>query len=161
MKIRINKLLSDTGLGSRREVEQYITEGRVLVNGRKASLSDQVSENDLVLLDGVDLPIRDLVRDLIAEKTYAGHIEAKNKARSNRNTNPQKARAELQRENASPKSAALRKTSHNNPTNRILRDKEAKAREEEAYGEARTSQRISGGHSAKTHKKTEQNNKSK
>ena len=33
MKMRINKFLAKAGIGSRRGVEKYITEGRVSVNG--------------------------------------------------------------------------------------------------------------------------------
>ncbi|WP_148297420.1 S4 domain-containing protein [Porphyromonas gingivicanis] len=49
--MRINKLLSETGLGSRREVEQLIIEGRVTVNGVLAELTDIIEEEDVVTLD--------------------------------------------------------------------------------------------------------------
>ena len=68
MNVRINKLLSDTGLGSRREVEALIEEGRVWINGDRAELSDVVSEDDVVELDGEELPVRDLLRDMAAEQ---------------------------------------------------------------------------------------------
>ncbi len=51
MNMRINKLLSETGLGSRREVEQLIIEGRVTVNGVLAELTDIIEEEDVVTLD--------------------------------------------------------------------------------------------------------------
>ena len=50
MNIRINKLLSDVGLGSRREVEQLVLDGRVAINGQRAKLTDQVEEEDLSLI---------------------------------------------------------------------------------------------------------------
>ena len=59
MKLRINKLISDAGLGSRRDVEEYIRLGRVKINGRRAQLSDLVSETDVVFFDEVDLPVKD------------------------------------------------------------------------------------------------------
>ena len=40
MKLRINKLISDAGLGSRRDVEEYIRRGRVKINGRVAHLAN-------------------------------------------------------------------------------------------------------------------------
>ena len=44
MKLRINKLISDAGLGSRRDAEDYIRQGRVKVNGRRATLADLVED---------------------------------------------------------------------------------------------------------------------
>ena len=67
MKLRINKLISDAGLGSRRDVEEYIKRGRVKINGRVAHLGDLVSEEDTVFFDEVDLPVKELIRDHIAE----------------------------------------------------------------------------------------------
>lgn len=66
--MRINKLLSETGLGSRREVEQLIMEGRVTVNGVLAELTDIIEEEDVVTLDGEELPVRDLIREFAAEQ---------------------------------------------------------------------------------------------
>ena len=59
MKLRINKLISDAGLGSRRDVEEYIKRGRVKINGRVAHLGDMVSEEDTVFFDEVDLPVKE------------------------------------------------------------------------------------------------------
>lgn len=70
MNIRINKLLSEAGLGSRREVESLVTAGHVQINGRLAQLSDTVEEDDVVLLYGEELPVADLVRDIVAEQRY-------------------------------------------------------------------------------------------
>lgn len=68
MNIRINKLLSDSGLGSRREVEELITDCRVTINGELAKLSDVVEETDIVLLDGEELPVEDIIREYAAEQ---------------------------------------------------------------------------------------------
>ncbi|MBB6275796.1 S4 domain-containing protein [Porphyromonas circumdentaria] len=68
MNMRINKLLSETGLGSRREVEALILEGRVMVNGVLAELADVIEEDDVVTLDGEELPVRDLIREFAAEQ---------------------------------------------------------------------------------------------
>ena len=104
MKLRINKLISDAGLGSRRDVAEYIKRGRVKINGRVAHLGDMVSEEDTVFFDEVDLPVKELIRDHIAEE----------KLQKDRRSE----RAESQRLQAAPKSAALRKGSKNNPENR-------------------------------------------
>ena len=39
--IRLQKLLAGAGFGSRRDVERYLTEERVTVNGRTAKLGDR------------------------------------------------------------------------------------------------------------------------
>lgn len=49
---RIQKLLSSAGVGSRREIEQWISDGRVRVNDQKATLGDRITLNDKVLVDG-------------------------------------------------------------------------------------------------------------
>ena len=52
-KIRINKYLSSSGLGSRRKCEGLVVEGRVRVNGKIISdLGFLVSQNDCVTVDG-------------------------------------------------------------------------------------------------------------
>lgn len=53
---RIQKLIASRGVCSRRKAEQWITEGRVTVNGITASLGDTAGEGDLVLMDGKPLP---------------------------------------------------------------------------------------------------------
>lgn len=121
MKIRINRLLSEAGLGSRREVEVYIKQGRVVLNGKTASLSDLVGLDDLVLVDGVDLPTRDLVREHISLEKVARHVKSKNEERECSTRGKAKERAESQRLKHAPKSAALRKTSKNNPINKRKR----------------------------------------
>lgn len=51
-KERLQKLLANSGLGSRREIEGWIAEGRVTVNGVKAGLGDQAGPGDKVCVDG-------------------------------------------------------------------------------------------------------------
>jgi len=46
--IRLNKYLADLGIGSRREIDEYIKSGKVLVNKKPASLGDQVKEGDSI-----------------------------------------------------------------------------------------------------------------
>ena len=53
MKARVQKILAEAGVCSRRAGEQLITSGRVTVNGRKAHLGDQAdSGRDLICVDG-------------------------------------------------------------------------------------------------------------
>ncbi|MEQ1532122.1 MAG: pseudouridine synthase [Sideroxydans sp.] len=49
---RLQKVLAQAGIGSRREMEVWISAGRVSVNGVVASLGARVSEGDKVLVDG-------------------------------------------------------------------------------------------------------------
>ena len=53
MDERLQKLISSCGLASRRAAEEWITAGRVTVNGRRAHLGDRADlDRDLVLVDG-------------------------------------------------------------------------------------------------------------
>ena len=52
MSDKLQKLLAHAGLGSRREIETWITEGRVSVNGKRAKLGDRAEVSDRILLDG-------------------------------------------------------------------------------------------------------------
>lgn len=52
MTVRLQKLLSTAGLGSRRQIEQWIAEGRLTVAGRVAKLGDRAGPDDEIRLDG-------------------------------------------------------------------------------------------------------------
>ena len=53
MEERLQKLISSCGLASRRAAEEWITAGRVTVNGQKARLGDRADpDRDEVLVDG-------------------------------------------------------------------------------------------------------------
>lgn len=57
MPERLQKIISSAGLMSRRTAEEYITAGRVMVNGRDAALGDKVDAAiDSILVDGKPLP---------------------------------------------------------------------------------------------------------
>jgi 23S rRNA pseudouridine2604 synthase len=53
--MRLNKYLSETGICSRRQADQWIAAGRVTVNGAPAVLGTQVNDGDDVRLDGQPL----------------------------------------------------------------------------------------------------------
>ncbi|HET8991683.1 MAG TPA: pseudouridine synthase [Candidatus Saccharimonadales bacterium] len=55
MAVRINKFVAQTTGISRRQADQLIIEGKVLLNNRKALLGDQVSESDQVSYQGKKL----------------------------------------------------------------------------------------------------------
>jgi 23S rRNA pseudouridine2605 synthase len=48
---RIQKVLAETGLGSRRQIERWIAEGRIVVNGRVAQIGDRLNGNEQVQFD--------------------------------------------------------------------------------------------------------------
>lgn len=52
---RIHKFLANAGVGSRRQIEQWIIDGRVVVNGENASLGQKVSSRDRILVDGKEI----------------------------------------------------------------------------------------------------------
>ena len=56
---RLQKILAERGLGSRREIERWITEGRLAVNGKRAALGDRVRSGDRVALDGRAISIEE------------------------------------------------------------------------------------------------------
>ena len=49
---KLQKILARQGLGSRRSLEQSISEGRVKVNGQVAKLGDRASDSDRIEFDG-------------------------------------------------------------------------------------------------------------
>ncbi|MDU9410491.1 pseudouridine synthase [Pseudomonas sp. zfem001] len=49
---KLQKVLARLGLASRREIETWIAEGRVKVNGAAATLGQRVDANDAIALDG-------------------------------------------------------------------------------------------------------------
>jgi 23S rRNA pseudouridine2605 synthase len=72
MAERLQKVLARAGFGSRREIETWIREGRVMVNDRPAELGVTVTERDRVRIDGRQVsfstdPARD-IRTLIYHK---------------------------------------------------------------------------------------------
>lgn len=58
---KLQKVLARSGLGSRREMERWIENSRVEVNGVPATLGDRISSTDLVKVDGkkVELSLGD------------------------------------------------------------------------------------------------------
>ena len=71
MNERLQKLLASAGLGSRREIEKWISGKRVTVNGSIAKLGDRAKLDDKILVDGrsVALQKEQLNRVLIYNKS--------------------------------------------------------------------------------------------
>ncbi len=53
---RVQKVLANAGVGSRRQIEEWIRAGRVEVNGKVAQLGDRVGPRDRIRIDGRLLP---------------------------------------------------------------------------------------------------------
>lgn len=49
---RLQKVLANAGLGSRREIEVWIAAGRIQVNGHPAALGERIGSRDRIALDG-------------------------------------------------------------------------------------------------------------
>ena len=52
MDEKLQKVLANLGYASRREIERWISDGRISVNGEPATLGDRVTENDEIVVDG-------------------------------------------------------------------------------------------------------------
>jgi len=49
---KLQKILAARGFGSRREIERWITGGRIKLNGKVATLGDRASDADVIEVDG-------------------------------------------------------------------------------------------------------------
>lgn len=56
-KIRLQKIIAENGVCSRRKAEELIRQGRVTVNGRTAQIGDGAAAKDVVTVDGERLHI--------------------------------------------------------------------------------------------------------
>lgn len=74
---RIHKRLAGAGIGSRRQVEEWIRQGRLSVNGRPARLGQPLQPGDRVALDGRTLRLPEAAapkRRVILYRKPAGQI---------------------------------------------------------------------------------------
>lgn len=166
MEIRLNKLISESGICSRREADKLIETGRVTINGLQPKMGQKVTEQDIVEVDGERVHI---TKRMIQEAQETENLKKAQAPKSNKqaeNATPRerygkynkyaaarkaakramegdldvsdikhirKETTLTQRKNtlgrsvvaqqmaSSPKSAALRKTSRNNPANKQKR----------------------------------------
>ena len=55
---KLHKVLAQSGVGSRRDLEQMIVEGRVTVNGQPAHTGQRISHGDKIAVDGKPVKVR-------------------------------------------------------------------------------------------------------
>lgn len=75
--VRLQKLLATAGLASRRQVEQWIADGRLTVAGRVAKLGDRAGPEDEIRLDGRKLelgPSRPAARQVLLYHKPVGEV---------------------------------------------------------------------------------------
>ena len=58
MQERLQKVLARAGLGSRRQIEDWIRDGRVQVNGQPARLGQKVSGRERIAVDGKKIHLK-------------------------------------------------------------------------------------------------------
>src|SRR5690349_1100203 len=73
---RIQKILAQAGVASRRAIEALIREGRITVNGERAAIGQKVAPGDRVLVDGkgIALPRGEETVRVLAYKKRTGEI---------------------------------------------------------------------------------------
>lgn len=60
---RIQKVLADAGVASRRKIEEMVVQGRITVNGHKAAIGMKIHpKRDVVAIDGVRVDLREKKR---------------------------------------------------------------------------------------------------
>lgn len=57
MSEKIQKVLANAGLASRRQIESWIAEGRITLNGRLATIGDRMTYHDVVCVDGREVKL--------------------------------------------------------------------------------------------------------
>ncbi|MEN3523519.1 23S rRNA pseudouridine(2605) synthase RluB, partial [Proteus mirabilis] len=69
---KLQKILARSGHGSRREIEGYLQEGRISIDGVKAKLGDRIDANSTakIRLDGRILSIREAQKDVCRVLAY-------------------------------------------------------------------------------------------
>jgi len=69
MEERLQKIIAAAGLASRRQAEQWISEGRVRVNGNTAQLGDTADRGeDIIEVDGKRLPKEEPIKYILLYK---------------------------------------------------------------------------------------------
>ncbi len=77
MSERLQKKLASAGFGSRREIERWIAEGRVRIDGRVAQLGDGLTGDERVEVDGRRVRLQAPPPRLLAYHKNAGEITAR------------------------------------------------------------------------------------
>ena len=77
---RIQKVLANAGLGSRREVERWIKQGRIVIDSQPAQLGDRLAGGENILLDGRPVRIVSSARERKHYRVYykpAGEVTSR------------------------------------------------------------------------------------
>jgi len=78
---KLQKVLARAGLGSRRELEKWIADGRVSVNGTVATLGDRVGTEDTLRVDGRIIKVKpeeEIVQRVIMYHKPPGEVCSRN-----------------------------------------------------------------------------------
>jgi len=78
---RLQKILAQAGYGSRREIETWISQGQIVINGKPATLGDRVRPFDKIKLNGQLIPAERLLykeRRLIIYHKPVGQVTTRN-----------------------------------------------------------------------------------
>ena len=73
-EIRLNKYLSDRGVCSRREADRMMEEGRITVNGQRASVGAKVTDADEIRVDGAAVDAKSPEKVIIAVHKPVGVV---------------------------------------------------------------------------------------
>ena len=71
---RIQKVLAKQGLGSRRQIEDWIERGRIQINGQKATLGQKVSPSCRILFDDKPVELKSLTQEVLLYHKPVGEI---------------------------------------------------------------------------------------
>src|SRR5690606_38248184 len=78
---KLQKVLARAGFGSRRELEEWISAGRIKVNGKSAKLGDRVAASDKIIVDGKKVATQEkevAVHPVLLYNTPLGEICTRN-----------------------------------------------------------------------------------
>lgn len=71
---KLQKILAARGMGSRREIEHWIEEGRVSVNGKRAKLGDRASPADSIEVDKKNVDLRSQTHRVLLYNKPEGEV---------------------------------------------------------------------------------------
>ncbi len=80
---RINKLLSEMGICSRREADKLIEKGKIMINGKKAQLGDQAEVSDDIMVNGKKIAQKKVEKIYIAFHKPYGVITTTDRSKEN------------------------------------------------------------------------------
>ena len=117
MEIRLNKLISEAGVCSRREADNFIEMERVTVNGKQPHVGQKVTAEDVVLVDGERLNVEKYIRlqeeekkEMQQEKELLGTLRKAKSSESSINTLPPVRRRKREAGNPRPPSLPTRRS---------------------------------------------------